>query len=247
MPKQLINLIGILVSVAVLALGVFLVAMPLATQALAVNGQAQHVAQTNMLYQAQVDALTKAKANKAETDAAVVALRAQIPASPQLDQVFDLVARASESTGATITSVTAGTQAAFVATTSASTAGGSQPQPAPSPSPSATAAGIVGQAQQDRNQSNAQTAQTNAALGASTAAGAAGTGASGQSRTQIPFAIVITATNMDQATAFLDALRSGPRLLANIKSVVIQNGPSIQASISAIAFVDGAATTGGTK
>ncbi|MDL9981379.1 hypothetical protein [Microbacterium candidum] len=247
MPKQLINLIGILVAVAVLALGIFLVAMPLATQALGTLASADQVDQTNKLYQAQVDALTKAKENKAETDAAVAELRAQIPAVPHLDDVFALVGRAAQSSGVTITSIAAGTPAAFVPPVGAQANG--QPAPVPAPSPSATASGIVGQAQNDRDQSNAQTAQENAATGA-----AAGTTAQpaapapSTTRTQIGFTITVTAVNLDQITAFLDALREGPRLLSNVSSVVAQNNGSAQASVNALTFVDGAPiATGATK
>ncbi|GAA4354141.1 hypothetical protein [Microbacterium rhizosphaerae] len=247
MPKQIINLIGILVSVAVLALGIFLVAMPLVTQALGVNAQADQVSHTNVLYQAQVDALNKAKQNKSATDAAVATLRVQIPAAPQLDDVFDVVARASESSGATIATITAGTQTAFVVRTGPTTLSEEKATSNPTPAPSATASGTVGDAQQAKDQSNAQTAQTNAATGATSAAG--GQTATGQTRTQIDFAITIKATDMNQVTAFLDGLRAGPRLLSNITSTVTQNGTGIQANVTALTFVDGvtAPTTKGAK
>jgi hypothetical protein len=246
MPKQLINLVGILVSVAVLALGVFLVAMPLFTQALGINGQTQQVAQTNSLYQAQVDALTKAKENKAQTDASVAALRAQIPVTPQLDQVFDLVARASVSSGATISSITAGTAASFVARTDAVSLNDEKVAPSSAPSPSATAPGVVGEAQQARDQANAQTDATNQASGAGGGSGSTGS-ATGQTRTQIDFAITVGATNMNQVAAFLDGLRAGPRLLSNITSTVVQNSTGIEVQVTALTFVDGPAVAGGAK
>lgn len=248
MPKQLINLIGILVSVAVLAIGIFLLALPLVTQSFATDAQTQQVSQTNKLYQAQVDSLTKAQQNKDQTAAAVAELRTQIPATPKLQGVFDLVGSASVSSGVTITSVTAGTPAAFVARTDAATLGEqkSTPAPAPSPSPTATAGGPVGQAQQVAGEANAQTAQTNAALGTG---GAAGSTAAGSTRTQIDFAITVTGKDINQITAFLDALRAGPRLLSNITSTVSASGNGLQASVTALTFVDGApvATTGGAK
>lgn len=247
MPKQLINLIGILVSVAVLALGIFLVAMPLATQALGTYAQSQQVAQTNTLYQAQVDALTTAKQNKAQTDAAVAALRAQIPEMPQLDQVFDLVATASQSSSVSITSVTAGTPSPFVARTAATPVGDpNTTSAAPSPSPSATAPGAVGQAQQARDQANAQTGATDEASGAAGGTNPT-TPTTSRTRTQIDFAITVTAKTMDQVTAFLDALRAGPRLLSNVTSVVAPSGNGIALSVTALTYVDGPAVAGGTK
>ena len=244
MPKQLINLIGVLVSVAILALGVFLVAMPLVTQGLGVSAQTQQVAQTNALYQTQVDALNKAKQNKAQTDAAVAALRAQIPATPRLDEVFDLVARASQSSGVTIASVTAGTPAPFVARTDTTSLNDQKASPAPAPSPTAAAGGVVGQAQQTAGAANAQATQTNAAAG--TAVNGV-TGTSSQTRTQIDFAISVTANDMNQVTGFLDALRAGPRLLSNITSTVAQNGTAFQVQVTALTYVDGAAVAGGAK
>lgn len=246
MPKQLINLIGVLVSVAILALGVFLVAVPLVTQAISTNASADQIDRTNVVYQAQIDSLTKAKENKSETDAAVAALREQIPATPKLDDVFALVAQASQSSGASITSVTAGTPANFAARTVASSLGDQKAAPTPTPSPSASAGGVVGDAQQTAGQANAQTDATNQATGA--AGGVAGGTSSTSTRTQIDFAITVTATDMNQVTAFLDALRAGPRLLANITSTVAQNGTGIQASITALTFVDGApVATGASK
>jgi hypothetical protein len=247
MPKQIINLIGILVSVAILALGIFLVAMPLVTQGLAVTAQTQQVAQTNVLYQAQVDALNKAKANKAQTDAAVAALRSQIPATPQLDQVFDLVARASLTSQATITAVTAGTAAPFASRTDAAPLTDQKTAPAPSPSPTSAAGGAIGSAQQAAGAANAQSNATNQASGATggssgaTGGSSAATGSgSGQTRTQIDFTIAVTAKDMNQVTAFLDALRAGPRLLSNITSTVKQGGSDIEVDVTALTYVDGA-------
>ncbi len=245
MTKQLINLIGILVSVAILALGVFLVAVPLAGQALGTYANADQVDKTNQLYQKQVDALTTAKKSKDQTDAAVAALRDQIPATPLLDQVFDLVAQSAQASGATVSSIAAGTPATFVARTDATSLGDQKAAPAPSPSPSASAGGVVGDAQQTAGQANAQTAQTNAATGATTTGGSTGSSAT---RTQIDFSITVSATSIDQVTAFLDALRGGPRLLANITSTVSASGTGVQASVTALTFVDGApVATGGTK
>ena len=58
MPKQLVTVIGLIVSLGVIALGVFLVAMPLYFQVVDVDAQTATVASTNALYQAQVDSLT---------------------------------------------------------------------------------------------------------------------------------------------------------------------------------------------
>jgi hypothetical protein len=118
--------------------------------------------------------------------------------------------------------------------------------PTPAPSPSATAGGAVGDAQQAAGAANAQTGATNQA---SRATGDAGTGTAtgGQSRQQVDFAIVVTASDMGQVTAFLDALRTGPRLLSNITSTVAQNGAGVQVQVTALTYLDGVTATTGVK
>ena len=60
MPKHLVTAIGLIVSLGVIALGVFLVALPLYFQAVGVDAQTATVANTNTIYQAQVELLAAA-------------------------------------------------------------------------------------------------------------------------------------------------------------------------------------------
>ena len=219
MPKHIVTAIGLIVSLGVIALGVFLVAMPLYFQAVSVDGQTATVASTNALYQAQVDELTAQQENLGEIEANVAGLRAQIPATGQLDDVFEVVARAAEASGVQITSVTAGEQVAY-STRTGVTEG--DPAAVPAPVPEATEAA------------------TDATSGTSTdAAAPAPDAAAGAGRQQVDFAISATATDMEQATAFLDALRAGPRLLNSVTATMTQSGEgTVDIQVSALTFVD---------
>ena len=219
MPKHIVTAIGLIVSLGVIALGVFLVAMPLYFQAVSVDGQTATVASTNALYQAQVDELTEQQENLGEIEANVAGLRAQIPATGQLDDVFEVVARAAEASGVQITSVTAGEQVAY-ATRTGATEG--DPAAVPAPAPEATEAA------------------TDATTGTPTdAAAPAPDAAAGAGRQQVDFAISATATDMEQATAFLDALRAGPRLLNSVTATMTQSGEgTVDIQVSALTFVD---------
>ena len=96
MPKQLISVIGLIVTLGVVALAILLVAVPMWVQSLAVDTQTDGVANTNAIYQAQVDALEAEKERQDEIDASVAQLRTQIPGVNQLDDVFEVIGRAAE-------------------------------------------------------------------------------------------------------------------------------------------------------
>ena len=173
MPKQIVTALGLIVSLGVIALGVFLVALPLYFQAIGVDAQTSTVAATNAQYQAQVSQLTEQQQNLDEINASVAGLRSQIPDEAQLDDVFEVVARAVETTGAVMTSVTAGEQVAFAA------------------------------------------------------------------RTLPPELGTSAAADMAQATAFVDALRAGPRLLIPNAVMATQNDDgTVDVQVTALTFND---------
>jgi phage-related tail protein len=223
MPKQLVTALGLIVSLGVIALGVFLVAMPLYFQAVGVDGQTATVANTNAIYQAQVDHLTAEEENLEQINAEVAGLRSQIPATAQLDDVFEVVGRAAEASGVSLTSVTAGEQVLFTTRTGVVDADAAvvAPAPAPEPTPSATE-GVA---------STTTETTTDAAAGGGVAATAG--------RQQVDFVISASATDMAQATAFLDALRAGPRLLNSITATTTQSGEgTFDVQITALTFMD---------
>ncbi|MGX5771322.1 hypothetical protein ACWKWN_11260 [Microbacterium trichothecenolyticum] len=225
MPKHLVTAIGLIVSLGVIALGVFLVAMPLYFQAVAVDGQTATVASTNALYQAQVDELTAQQENIDEITANVAGLRSQIPATGQYDDVFEVVGNAAAASGVAITSVTAGEQVVYTTRTGA--AEGDPAAAATAPAPEATDAATDPTATTDP----IATTDPNAAP-APDAAVAAG-------RQQVDFVISATAADMAQATAFVDALRAGPRLLNSMAVTMNQSGEgTVDVQITALTYVD---------
>lgn len=226
MPKHLVTALGVVLSLGVVALGVFLVALPFYLQAINVIGQTATVAQTNESYRTQVDSLRAQEQNLDQINASVAALRSQITATSQLDDVFEVVGRAAAASGVTLTGVTAGDRVAYVTRTSATEAEPIAPAPVPAPEPTPTL-------------------ETTPAAGASgdsvetpvTPSGSLDVGATG--RQQVDFEIRASAVDMAQATAFLDALRSGPRLLSSVTASATQSGSgSVDIQISALTYVD---------
>ena len=208
MPRSLINLIGILVTIAVLAMGVFLIAGPVAAQALGVVGDTATAANANVVYQAQVDHLQEEEARLDEIESSVMSLQAQITPTNDLDDVFEVVARAAQSSGVTIVSVTAEDAVPFEERTAPVEAAPTAEQPA------------------DTAESQAPAGES----GVSSDAAPAG-------RAQVPIAINISAAEMKEVVAFLDALRSGPRLLGQIETSVSTTGTGFNASLSSLAYV----------
>jgi hypothetical protein len=220
MPKQLVTALGLIVSLGVIALGVFLVAVPLYFQAVAVDTQTAAVASTNAIYQTQVDSLRAEEANLDAINANVADLRSQIPASAQLDDVFEVVGRAAEASGVALSAVTAGEQVPFVVRTGATNEEGAESAPAPAPTPAPT---------EGAESTGGATSPEVAAPEASAESG----------RLQIDFVISATATDMQQATAFLDALRAGPRLLNSVIASSNQTGEgTVEVQINALTYID---------
>lgn len=217
MPKHLVTAIGLIVALGVVALGVFLVAVPTYFQGLAVDGQTATVASTNAIYQSEVDHLRAEEENLDAINEEVLSLRAQIPAVGQLDDVFEVAARAAERSGVVITSVTAGESAPFVERTSAT---GATEAVAPAPESTADPA--------DEASDESATGET----GSPAPQPMAG-------RQQVDFVIAATGSDMAQVIAFVDALRSGPRLLSNITVRTQQAASgSVDVQVTALTYVD---------
>ncbi|GAA3623158.1 hypothetical protein GCM10022200_01720 [Microbacterium awajiense] len=219
MPKHLVTAIGLIVSLGILALGVFLVAVPMYFQGVSVDGQTATVASTNAIYQSEVDHLRMEEENLDAINEEVVSLRAQIPAVGHLDDVFEVAARAAEGSRVVITSVTAGEAAPFVARTAAT---GTTDPVAPASDVSADSA----------DQASGESAPGGADVSAPDPQTSAG-------RQQVDFVIAATGSDMAQAIAFVDALRSGPRLLSNITVRTLQAASgSVDVQVSALTYVD---------
>ncbi|SFS02657.1 hypothetical protein SAMN04487846_1595 [Microbacterium sp. cf046] len=224
MPKQLITIIGLIVSLGVIALGVALIAVPMVVSSFSVDAQTASVAATNAVYQSQVDVLTEEAARQDEIDASVAQLQAQIPSTGQLDDVFEVVGNAAASSGVRIVSVTAGQSSPFVARTGVTDdadVAPTEPTPAPTPEPSEGAS--------DGSTGEGTTTDT-------------GTGTTGDEalsgRQQVDFTILVNASDMGRVTAFLDALRSGTRLFSSINAMSATSGDGIEVQVDGLTYVD---------
>lgn len=215
MPKQIITVIGLLISLGVIALGIFLVALPLYLQSVSVDEQTQTVSQTNDAYQLQVDRLREEAERQDEIDASVAALREQIPATDSFDDVFEVIGRAAESSGVQIASITVGTSAPFVERVAPTGIGEEVAVEEPAPAETADLEG-------DEVGTPTPVDPTAPLSG----------------RQQVDFTMQVSAVDMAAVTAFLDALRAGPRLLSTITANVTQTGSAIEVSVTALTFVD---------
>ncbi|GAB3604441.1 hypothetical protein [Microbacterium aureliae] len=226
MPKQLINLIGIVVCAGILGLAVAVVALPIYFQSLATGTQTAQVDQTNDVYQIQVDGLRVQEERMGEIEASVAELRTQIPAANELDDVFELVARSASEANVQVQTITAGENAPFVVRTEPLAIGEEPEAPAPADTTTDPTTG-------ETPDPAAPPAEPTPAEPAS----APVEGAPLEGRQQVDFTITVIATQLQDAIGFLDRLRSGPRLLTAIDSTVIPTGTGYDVSVSALTYV----------
>lgn len=217
MQKGIITVIGLVVSVGIVVLALVLGALPVYLQSVAVDVQTASVANTNAVYQAQVDNLRAEQENLDTINASVAGLRAQIPASAQLDDVFEVIGRAAEEADVDIVSISAGQQVAFT-----------------------PHAGVVDETAPPADSSTDATGGTADGTGADdgTGTGDAQTPAPASGRQQVDFAIQVTAPDMDHVTDFLDQLRAGPRLLSSISATAVTGDEGLTVQVSALTYVD---------
>lgn len=240
LSRQLINLAGGLAVLVVLALGILLVALPTFTQARATEQQADEIAATNDVYDIQVETLRGQQTQLGDLERELAALRAQIPATPLNDEVFELVGEAVEATGGvTVETLTAadaeawlpptadpegadGTTAApdAAATDAAATDGAAAPAPTdaatdPAADPNATANGTT---------ADGTTAETPAPVEV-------------DPRQMVPFTLVVTLGDAAQAARFLDALRDDDRLLTIEQAVLTEEEGELRLTVNARSLV----------
>lgn len=248
--KQLINLLGILLAVIVLVAGLALIAYPMFSQAQTLDSNTATVAQTNSVYQAQVDSLTAAEKESDQLDASLADLRLQIAAMPKLDDVYEIVDDAAKKSDVRVENITADEVAAFTARAEVD-ADGKPVEAAPAP-----AADTTTDATTDGS------ASTDAATDTTTTAPEASTDSPQQ---QVTFTVTIDMTlpyevagdadaeadasddsepdpadvrasatdAAEKAAAFVDALDVGPRLLAPV-NVAYADG---KLTLSTLAFI----------
>lgn len=214
-PKELINVIGIVVVAAVLATGALAGAVPLVLQARQIDGEAVLVDTSNATYQAQIDGLRLQEARFDEIEAELAILRTEIPARNSLDDVFEIVADAAEDAGVTVTTIAAADAEEYAARR----APGDEAPPAPpasDPAPDDTTA--------DAEAAPAPSAPANASDAPS-------------GKSQIPVTITVETADPASAAAFLDALRSGPRLLAIVHTELTESTEVLTLTVATLTFV----------
>ncbi|WP_417562877.1 hypothetical protein [Microbacterium sp.] len=235
LPKQLINLLGLLAVAAVIVLGAVAVALPLYTQSQSTDGETLRVQQTNNGYAIQVQTLQAAKKNLPQTEQEVAQLRAQISAPDHLDDAFEIAIKAAQAADSTITSMTTGDIEAFVPRTAVGEDGKAA---APTPAPTTDTAAA------DPTASAAPTADGTSSSSTTDAATSTPTGApTADQRTQAPLTITVSVPSPDAAAKFLDGLRKGPRLIAIVHSTLTGSAASADTAatytlaVDALAFV----------
>lgn len=192
-PKQFINLLGAVLIVAILVAGVLLGALPLYSAAQETDASTRTIQQTNSVYETQVAQLTEAEADIVRLDGSVAALRSEIAGIPQLDDVFEIVIAAAEETTTTIQSVSATAPVPFAPRAPLDADGLVVTAPPVTETPAT---------------SDASAQNTDAPTDVPSAA------PEDSPQLQIPITITMTVADAAQATAFVDALGRGPRLIA---------------------------------
>ena len=209
MPRQMINLIGIVVIAGLVFAGTMLVVLPVYGSARTTETGARDVAQTNDTYQLSIDRLAEAAERIDEISADVAELRRGIPASSRLDDVMQIVVEAAAATGAVIEGFAATEPETWTPRTGLGT---DDPESAPTDEPATTAGD--GSAETAAPEATEPTPAAEAPD--AQAAPAEGTDAAPSPQRQIPVTITVAVPSADVAAAFLDALGRGPRLLLPI-------------------------------
>lgn len=222
-PKQLINLLGAVVVIAVIVAGIALIALPMYAASQTTDASARTVAQTNDIYEIQVQTLAAEQERMDEITADLASLRRQITAIPQLDDVFEIIIASAEETGATISSVSAGDPEAWTPRGSA----GADPGAPPAPAEEAPAGEVP-------NESTAGEGLIEGMDPAGAAAAPPDAAAPSDSPfRQVPLTIVVELSDAAQAAAFIDALGRGHRLISPIDGTLGHQ----TLTVTALAFI----------
>lgn len=223
-PKQFINILGAVVIVAILIAGIALVALPLYGQAQTTDASTKTVDQSNTVYDVQVTKLRADEARMPEISANVANLRKEIAARPQLDDVFEIVDAAAAASDASVVSIVASDPVAW----SERTAVGVVPGEA-LPDPNATEA---------PSEDAAATAEADAGAEAEPAPEpTTATPVEIPAQQQVPVVISVDVEDPARATAFLDALADGARLIGIETSVLESEDGNFTLTVNALAFV----------
>lgn len=218
LPKQLINLLGVVVIIALLVAGITLIALPLYTNAQTTDATTRGVAQSNDVYGIQVAQLTAESERIDEIEGDVAQLGKQITPIPQLDDVMSIVVVASAATGATVESITVGEIEAFqprtgaAADQAAAQATASDPTTQPDAEQTASADDVAAADPATEGDAPASGVEQGSDAAASAPAGPE----ADSPQRQIPITIQVKVGTAAKAAAFMDALGAGSRLLSPV-------------------------------
>lgn len=209
-PRQLLNLLGAVVVIAIVVLGVTLVALPTYGTAQATDASTRDVAQTNDIYAMQVAQLSAEEKRIGEIDAEVAQLRQQITDIRKIDDVIEIVILAAVANGAAVESVTVGDVEAWQPRVDVSAEDAADQATASDPS-------AVVEAQDTAPAESAEPAEgTEEATTEEATAEEPVPAPDGEDspQRQIPITLEVKVDSAAAAAAFMDSLGAGPRLLA---------------------------------
>ncbi|BDV30358.1 hypothetical protein [Microbacterium terricola] len=222
LPKQFINLLGAVLTAAIVIAGIALIALPLYGNAQTTLASAKTVAQSNDVYQIQVDQLNAAAENSEQIDDHVAELRTEITALAKLDDVHELIADAAEETDARIVSTVAGESVAWVPRTSIDLEGVAAAAQAPADAEATTDEGEA----PAEGETTTTTEETPAAPEDVDSP-----------QQQVPISINVEVADAEVAADFLEALGAGPRLIGIEKATLTGSTGALTLSVSALAFI----------
>ncbi|MFE7844609.1 hypothetical protein ACFUTX_05355 [Microbacterium sp. NPDC057407] len=206
-PKQMINLLGAVVVIAVLVAGVTLAGLPLYSNAQATDASTRTVEQTNEIYEIQVAQLSAENERIDEIDADLASLEEEIPGLPRLDDVVEIVVAAAGTVEGTIQSIEAADLEVWTPRSGLDSDDGDDTAPTDGEATDEAATGE--EATADATDAAAQDTATEAPADDAPAA-------EDSPQKQIPVTIEIAVPDAAAAAAFMDELGRGPRLIAPI-------------------------------
>ncbi len=222
-PKQLLNLMGAVLVLAIVAAGALLVAVPVWTDSNRIAAEARTVASSNLTYETQIASLRDRASELPEIQTAVVELRRGIPADPRLDEVFEAAAAAAAATGLTIVSATAGEAVDWT-----------RREPL---APGVVATDDQSAAVTGTDASGSETVPPADGVPAPDSSGAPDSATPSSPKIQIDFTIVLNAPTPEAAESFIDALSSGDRLVDVVHSGLTTTPEGYDLTVNALAFI----------
>ncbi len=200
--NRLLNLIGLLVIVAVLALGLTAIAMPIFERVQIAQGEIATDQQNNDALRARLAELTAAEQRQGEIEDSIAELRKQLPESAQTDTALQMIENSLISTGAVVRNVAFGEPVPF----SPRAAYGEQGTAAPSTAPATPPAD--------------GTEQPDAAAEAPAAQ------SSTDARQQYEVSLSVVVPDEATALAFLDRLRADTRIMLPVEAALSKGSDS---------------------